>query len=366
MVNALISSLSLVALAAQGSLAWKAGSECTSSYSYINYTSVPGFFVQDDPSSSTTNFDYTTSNFGLINQTYPTDANFTQCGAPATQWQRFAHYVNSLNAASPASVAYKVLFLARHGEGWHNAAETYYGTPAWNCYYSLLDGNGTAVWADALLTPAGVAQAVKANTFWRSQLSQQKMPAPQSYYSSPLSRCLITANITFGDLSLPAARPFVPTVKEFFREGISIHTCDRRRSKSYIHDLLPSWKFEDGFSETDLIWNGVTAEDSSGQYARSKVVLDEVFTDDEATWISVTSHSGEIGSLLSVLGHRSWSLSTGQAVPVLVKAERMPAPYPSKTIAAWSSAVTCAGPPVSSGAGGCVCSTGATALPTVV
>jgi hypothetical protein len=22
--------------------------------------------------------------------------------------------------------------LGRHGEGWHNAAETYYGTPAWN------------------------------------------------------------------------------------------------------------------------------------------------------------------------------------------------------------------------------------------
>lgn len=191
------------------------------------------------------------------------------------------------------------------------------------------------------------------------------MPAPQSYYTSPLSRCLVTANITFADLSLPASRPFAPTVKEFFREGISIHTCDRRRSKTYIHNLLPSYKFEDGFAETDTLWNGVTAEDGSGQYARSKVALDEVFTDDEATWISITSHSGEIASLLSVLGHRAWSLSTGQAVPVLVRAERLPRAYPSRTIAAWASAVTCAGPPISSGAGGCVCSTGATASPTV-
>lgn len=214
------------------------------------------------------------------------------------------------------------------------------------------------------MTEAGIAQAVKANTFWKGRLKDAKMPAPQSYYSSPLSRCLITANITFSDISLPASRPFVPTVKEFLREGISMHTCDRRRSKSYIQTLLPSYRIEDGFAETDPLWKGVAAEDSSGQFARSKVALDEIFTDDEATWVSITSHSGEIASLLSVLGHRAWSLSTGQAVPVLVRAERLPRAYPSGTIAAWQSAVTCAGPPVSSGAAGCVCSSGATALPT--
>ena len=54
-------------------------------------------------------------------------------------------------------MAYKVLFLGRHGDGIHNAAESYYGTPAWNCYYSELDGNGTVVWADALLTAASSA-----------------------------------------------------------------------------------------------------------------------------------------------------------------------------------------------------------------
>jgi hypothetical protein len=29
-------------------------------------------------------------------------------------------------------IQYKVLFMGRHGEGWHNAAESFYGTPAWN------------------------------------------------------------------------------------------------------------------------------------------------------------------------------------------------------------------------------------------
>jgi hypothetical protein len=72
-------------------------------------------------------------NFGLLNRTYPSDANFDP-HHKKTQWQRFANYVESLNhdCSKSKQVNYKVLFMGRHGEGWHNAAETFYGTPAWN------------------------------------------------------------------------------------------------------------------------------------------------------------------------------------------------------------------------------------------
>jgi hypothetical protein len=50
----------------------------------------------------------------------------------ATQWQQFTKAVESLNANADLNTAYKVLFMGRHGEGFHNAAETYYGTPSWN------------------------------------------------------------------------------------------------------------------------------------------------------------------------------------------------------------------------------------------
>jgi hypothetical protein len=40
--------------------------------------------------------------------------------------------VDSLNADAELNTVYKVLFMSRHGEGFHNAAESYYGTPAWN------------------------------------------------------------------------------------------------------------------------------------------------------------------------------------------------------------------------------------------
>jgi hypothetical protein len=55
-----------------------------------------------------------------------------------TQWQRFHAQLQYLNAQAPAHVQYKLLFLGRHGQGWHNAAEDYYGTPAWNVRTTLI------------------------------------------------------------------------------------------------------------------------------------------------------------------------------------------------------------------------------------
>jgi len=71
----------------------------------------------------------TVTNFGLINQTYSTD-----CGASTnlTQWQRFNRVLFELNQQAASNVVYKLLFIGRHGEGYHNAAESFYGTPAWN------------------------------------------------------------------------------------------------------------------------------------------------------------------------------------------------------------------------------------------
>ncbi|KAH6647534.1 histidine phosphatase superfamily [Truncatella angustata] len=355
------------------SLAWEWGKSgkwtgtqrmnCHGGSSYINYTTVTGLFRQDDVATDASTFDYTTSNYGLINQTYETDAEFDPNGTK-TQWERFEYYVNTLNEEAGSNTQYKVVYFARHGEGYHNAAETFYGTPAWNCYWSEQDGNGTVTWADAYLTEAGLAQTTKANSFWKGQLATQKQPAPRSYYTSPLNRCTITANLTFNGLDLPEEYPFVPTVKELFREGISIHTCDRRSNKSHIETLFPFYQIEAGFTEYDELWNGTYAETSAAQAVRSKKVLDDVFSNDDNTWISVTSHSGEIKSLLSVLGHRAFSLSTGQAIPVLVKADNLrKADAPTTTVSSWSLDPTCAAPPVTSIAGtGCLCSSASSTL----
>lgn len=191
------------------------------------------------------------------------------------------------------------------------------------------------------------------------------MPYFESYYSSPLTRCIQTANITFANLDLPPTRPFDPVIKEYFRESISIHTCDHRSTKSEIHEFAPNFRFEKGFTEKDELWRRVEGETSDGQFARNRVVLDDVFTNDDSTWISITAHSGEIASLLKVLQHRPFGLSTGQIIPVLVKAEVV-APTATVPVVSFTPEATCNAPPVTSIAGkGCVCSDAiATAAPT--
>lgn len=87
-------------------------------------------------------------------------------------------------------------------------------------------------------------------------------------------------------------------MKELFREGISGHTCDRRGTKSYIEEAFPAYKIEAGFSETDLLWKPLVGEVPVDEDIRSKEALDEVFNSDDSTYVSITSHSGEISSLL--------------------------------------------------------------------
>lgn len=359
-----------------GLLAAASTVEAKSTPKHIDYSVLTGLFLQDDNTTTPSSFDFIASNFGLINRTYPSDPSCPQ-DQKSTQWQRLAYYISTLNKKAPKNERYTLLFMGRHGEGFHNAAETYFGTPAWNCYWSELNGNGTVTWADAHLTDAGVKQANRVNAFWSHLLKDEKISAPESYYTSPLYRCLDTARLTFEGLPLHGHTKFKPVITELLREGISAHTCDRRSSKSYIKQNFPKFKFEKGFAEEDPYWMALKAEPSADQDIRSKTVLDDIFENDAATYISITSHSGEIASLLrgksihrqiyseqmltmdAVLGHRSFSLSTGAAIPVLVKATTVNGDAPATTTVPWNSQKTCAAPPtiIDSSCNDCSCCT---------
>lgn len=79
-----------------------------------------------------------------------------------------------------------------------------------------------------------------------------------------------------------------------------------------------------------------------------KLLLDDVFSHDDSTYISFTSHSGAIGGILRVLGHRQFSLVTGAVIPVLVKAETVYSTPPSTSIAPSTFAPTCTANPTGS------------------
>ncbi|KAK4633966.1 putative phosphoglycerate mutase [Fulvia fulva] len=361
----MIATIALAAIAVTGATA--ASLKTSDSAGYINYTTITGSFLQDEPTTNASTFNYTLSNFGLIDRSYPATEGLT---ANLTQWQKFERQVDALNAAAPLNTVYKVLFMGRHGQGYHNAAESYYRTPAWNCYWAQLKGNATPHWEDAQLTSDGILQAQIAHNFWKHEIEVQKIPYPQSYYTSPLSRCLATANLTFAGLDLPVYYSFVPTVEELLREGISIHTCDHRSNRTYIEATYPDFEIEQGLNEYDELWNGVTAEPDSAHEKRMLTLLDGVFTNDDHTWISLTSHSGTIGTILDVIGHQSFSLATGSVIPVLVEAKFLPASdTPTTSVGSFTTSTWCHNAPpitsVGSEAQGCVCSSTIAPLPSL-
>jgi len=227
------------------------------------------------------------------------------------------------------------------------------------CYYSKLDGNGTAVWADAHLDSTGIQQAEVAANFWASQIISQKIQTPQSYYVSPLFRALETSNITFSRLDLPSKYPFIPTIKELFRESLTGHTCDRRSNTTYIHKNFPSYQFEAAFAPEDSLWKPLLGETALDQDLRSREAVDDMFRSDSNTYISITSHSGEIASILRgmaaqigslktnssvVLHHRPFSLNTGAVIPILVKVEKIEGKPAATSTESWTTLPTCSSP----------------------
>lgn len=82
------------------------------------------------------------------------------------------------------------------------------------------------------------------------------------------------------------------------RETLGVHTCDRRSSKAYIHETYPSYTFEPGFAENDELWVPDLRESDSAETKRSKELLDDIFSHDASTFISFSSHGGEIAAIL--------------------------------------------------------------------
>jgi broad specificity phosphatase PhoE len=171
------------------------------------------------------------------------------------------------------------------------------------CYYSALDGADGMTWADTILTSTGQDQASDVNKLWKAQLPNG-IPPPETYYVSPLTRTIETAFLSFHSLPLPSTHPYKPLMKELLREALGVHTCDRRSTKTAIQEKFKHLTFEAGFSDQDLLWEKDYREPSSARPYRLATFLDDVFDSDGNVFLSMTSHSGAIGSILEVVGHR--------------------------------------------------------------
>ncbi|ODN83924.1 phosphoglycerate mutase [Cryptococcus wingfieldii CBS 7118] len=274
------------------------------------YEVVQGFFVQNGPEPKHIEFeDLLGKSFGLIDES-------------PDRWHNLKASIEVLQNEAPAGVIYKVLFLGRHGQGFHNVAESKYGTEAWEAKWALLNGNGELTWGpDPFLTPLGVSQAQAVNDTWRKEapLGAPVKSGEMRWYCSPMTRTGETMETSWKDVLEEGERI---EVWEDFREIYGVHTCDKRSTKSIIKERFPAFTIEDGLTEEDELWKPDDRETDEHMQFRARRAMDRLFGRRGAgkTYISITGHSAIFRNLLAVLNHQPYPLATGEMIPVVVKA----------------------------------------------
>ncbi|KAK6339274.1 hypothetical protein TWF718_008695 [Orbilia javanica] len=291
----------------------------------FQYSVVRNLFLQSLPEylvdQNEFNAHYFSKNFGLM--------LYTDDEKP--DWKAFVDKVNELNDNAEPDEVYKVLYLARHGQGPHNEAIELYTHAVWEAKIGMRkEYNGLILGPDPDLTEKGKNEALSIGNIWKTQLQHHSLfeagALPQKFYASPFTRALRTLELTWQDIVLDL--PDAPRVKirENLRETIGYHWCDQRGVMKEVKAKFPWIDLEEGMHDEDKIWTPHTREDEMGGSMdnRLREVIDDIFLEDGETFISITAHSGCLRCVLRVVGHRLFGLETSRMIPVVVKAKLLP------------------------------------------
>ncbi|KZT38469.1 phosphoglycerate mutase-like protein [Sistotremastrum suecicum HHB10207 ss-3] len=268
------------------------------SYEVVHGLSVPSFF--DSQASSTS------SNVN--------DPLLIRPAGSHEAWFDFRRRFEELKGQCGEDQRVKLLWIARHGEGYHG--EIVWGRTLSESQIAYACIDWWDVLADPLLTPVGESQAKAWNEAWKAAVASG-MPTPERWYCSPMRRTASTLELTFDSLLPPHIRPkFI----ENLREHHGVHTCDKRISRTELGSLFPNFAFPDPFSEEDILWDPDHRETEEELRTRLSKAVEEVLLDGwDSTFISITSHSGAIRAMLKVIGHSPVQLQTGGVIPVILK-----------------------------------------------
>ncbi|CUM65146.1 uncharacterized protein PRCAT00002773001 [Priceomyces carsonii] len=275
---------------------------------YWKFEVVDELFKQSSPDTDDTTFDYMKENFGRMHS-----------------WDTIYQRIEELNKKGGPNESYKLLFLARHGQGYHNLAHAKYGNELWDDYWSKLNGDGSLTWGpDPLLTDLGVQQAKENHQQWKIEIKEHGARAPTRWFVSPLSRSIDTLIYTWdGIVDVKKVEPYI---MEKLRETVGIHTCDKRSTRSIILNKYEDQglTIEPGFAEEDIYFKTDYRETFAEHGIRMNKALQEIFdaTQDDSI-LSLTTHSGSIRTQLLVLGHRPFAMGTGAMIPLVVKGTKV-------------------------------------------
>ncbi|CAL9728416.1 probable phosphoglycerate mutase Pmu1p [Monosporozyma unispora] len=237
-----------------------------------------------------------------------------------------------------ATHEYKLLVVARHGQGYHNAAIERYGENKWDEYWSLLNGDEYGDWVDSKLTPVGKDQVRGTGDTVLLPMIQSLGFLPHVFFSSPMRRCLETFIESWTQVFQeyePLQGGVSPIILENIRETLGEHTCDKRVDHSIAveeyqeHKMETGhtiqWKYSEDYPESDQLWRADWREPESEMDDRVNEGLLEIFENvsKDERFISITCHSGVIGSILRDLNHPAIeNLATGKVVCTVVEVEK--------------------------------------------
>lgn len=236
---------------------------------------------------------------------------------------------------------YKLLVVARHGQGYHNAAIARYGQELWMKKWSILNGDEYGEWLDSKLTPLGQNQVSNAGKEVLLPMITELGFLPHAFFSSPMRRCLETfigswnhvfdafPELVEGKSSLSVS------IFENIREVFNTHPCNERVSHSVTVDeyqdyktnsgLTIHWDYEDDYPEEDQLWNTEHWETKEEMDSRIKDGLTSVFenVNPEDKLVSITCHSKVIESILRITDHPAINkLDTAKIVCIVAEVKK--------------------------------------------
>eukprot|EP00520_Triparma_pacifica_P013534 CAMPEP_0118658006 /NCGR_PEP_ID=MMETSP0785-20121206/14327_1 /TAXON_ID=91992 /ORGANISM="Bolidomonas pacifica, Strain CCMP 1866" /LENGTH=189 /DNA_ID=CAMNT_0006550973 /DNA_START=23 /DNA_END=592 /DNA_ORIENTATION=+ len=141
---------------------------------------------------------------------------------------------------------------------------------------------------DAALTKEGVRQAKEAGE--KCSLASSTL---QLIVSSPLSRCLDTADLFFPGVSCSKV------VLEEVREINGLLLNGQRRKKSVLAERYPEWDFSRITNEEDSDWSPDELEDDESVVKRGLKALNFIWEREE-TEIAVVAHGGWFRKVLGM------------------------------------------------------------------
>lgn len=232
---------------------------------------------------------------------------------------------------------YKLVVLARHGQGYHNAAILRYGMEAWDAHWSFLDGDEHGKWLDSKLTDLGKGQVQETGLEVLSPIIEELQMLPHVFFSSPMRRCLETFIGSWGGIFTKnnhhLREQTIPVrVVENIRETLGEHTCDKRvphsesvkeyqNYKTHAGHTI-DWLYDSNYPEQDQLWLEDHRETISELDQRLHAGLSQIFSQlsSDQRFVSITCHSGVIGSALRNFKHPPvQNLNTGKVVCAVVK-----------------------------------------------